>query len=355
MSEAQWISGCIRRLRPGDLPACWRRWPSVTRTLSSISNGLLGLDLLVGSKARYRSMPPPPSPFVEPLNPSEQDKPPTGADWVHEIKWDGYRVQAHLSGGKARIFTRRGSDWTRQFRRIAKAVAELPAKNAVLDGEAVVLGETGLADFHLLRRELDGRSTQLRLYAFDLLMVDGQDLRLRPLLERKAQLQRLLAGAPSPIIYVEHMTGDSARILAHACGMGIEGIVSKRAASPYRSGRSAHWVKVKCERSDTFLVVGFEADKDRPRYVKGLHLAWRRGGKLVYAGSVELGIDDGTARGLRSTLDPLVRTRSPLAAPVKGAKPNWVQPELLVEVAFPNVSEAGRLRHPKLRGIREDL
>jgi bifunctional non-homologous end joining protein LigD len=136
--------------------------------------------------------------------------------------------------------------------------------------------------------------------------------------------------------------------------MGIEGIISKRADSPYRSGRSTAWAKTKCERSDTLVVIGYEVDKERPRHLAGLHLAWRRAGKFAYAGSVELGIDDATALELRKALDPLTQSRSPLGAPVKGVKPKWVRPEVLVEVAFPNVGEAGRLRHPKLRGIREE-
>lgn len=116
-----------------------------------------------------------PSAFIDPLELTEQEKPPTGADWVHEIKWDGYRVQAQLQDGNATIYTRRGNDWTRQFGPIADAVAKLPARRAIIDGEAVVLNEAGLADFHALRRELDGRSRRLRLQAFDLLAIDGED------------------------------------------------------------------------------------------------------------------------------------------------------------------------------------
>lgn len=129
----------------------------------------------------------PSSPFIEPLHPAEQEKPPAGDDWVHEIKWDGYRIQAHVSGGKATVYKPRGNDWTRQFRSIADAAAKLPAKQAVIDGEAVVLAENGLADFHTLHGSLDGRSARLRLYAFDLLMLDGRDLRELPLRERKAR------------------------------------------------------------------------------------------------------------------------------------------------------------------------
>lgn len=143
----------------------------------------------------------PPSTFIEPLLLAEQEKPPDGSGWVHEIKWDGYRVQAHLANGKATIYTRRGHDWTRQFQPIADTVAHLPARSAIIDGEAVVLSETGIADFHELRRELDGRSSRLRLQAFDLLAIDGEDLRPLPLLERKARLEKLLAGARAALVY----------------------------------------------------------------------------------------------------------------------------------------------------------
>jgi bifunctional non-homologous end joining protein LigD len=295
---------------------------------------------------------PPSLPFIEPLHPSEQEKPPAGDDWVHEIKWDGYRVQAHLTDGKATVYTRRGNDWTRQFGPLADAVAKLPVKRAIIDGEAVVLSDAGLADFHALRGALDGRSPRLRLYAFDLLMLDWEDLRELPLLERKARLQKLLSGVPSALVYVEHMTGDGAHILEHACRMGIEGIVPKRADSPYRSGRSAAWIKTKCERSDTFVVVGFDVEK--AGRVHSLHVAWRKAAGLVYAGSVEIGIDDAIARELHDSLTPLRQARSPLPPPVKGVRPKWVEPRVLVEVAYPNVSEAGRLRHPKFRAIRDD-
>ncbi|WP_395714043.1 hypothetical protein [Reyranella sp.] len=172
------------------------------------------------------------------------------------------------------------------------------------------------------------------------------------LLESKARLQKLLAGAPTALVYVEHMTGDGARILEHACRMGIEGIVSKRAASPYRSARSTAWIKAKCECSDTFVVVGFEVEK--PGRVHGQHLAWQKGAGLLYAGSVEIGIDDVTARELHKRLAPLRQPRSPLPAAVKGSKLKWVEPRVLVDVAFPNISEDGRLRHPKFKGVRRD-
>ena len=289
-----------------------------------------------------------PTPFIAPLNPLEQEKPPAGADWIHEIKWDGYRVQVHLAGGKATVYTRGGHDWTRQFRPLAEAAARLPAKSAIIDGEAVVLSKAGVADYHALRGALDGRSTSLRLQAFDLLAIDGVDLRARPLLERKDRLQTLLAGAPPAVAYVEHMTGDGARILAHACQIGVEGIVSKRGQSPYRSGRSSSWIKVKCQRTAVLAVVGFTVERDA---VAGLHLAWRTGGRLVYAGAVERGISRVIGLQLLQLLTPLVQARSTLVT--KGVKAQWVRAEVSVEVTFPNTSEGGRLRHPKFVTLRE--
>jgi bifunctional non-homologous end joining protein LigD len=288
------------------------------------------------------------SPFIKPLQPRQQERPPSGTDWIHEIKWDGYRVQAHLAGGKVAIFTRQGKDGTRQFQPIAAAIAILRARRAILDGEAAVSGDSGRTDFHALRRHLDGRSAHLRFYAFD--------LREWPLLERKAKLQALLAHAPEILVYVKHMRGDATRILDHACRFGHEGIVSKRATSPYRSGRSDFWVKTKCERSDIFVVVGFASEPGarRPRVVR-LHLAREAGECLVYAGSVEVGIDDTNGRALHAHLAPLVQRGSPLSAPVTGVKPKWVRPELRVEVAYPNASDDGHLRHPKFKGLRDDL
>src|SRR3954466_6865848 len=174
--------------------------------------------------------------YIPELDPEDADAPPAGPGWVHEVKWDGFRAQAHLRNGKVKTYSRSGLDWTREFDTISEAVAKLPAKSAVLDGEAVVLGKHGKPDFQDLRRNLGKHSADLQYFVFDLLELNGQDLRDRPLVERKAMLQKLLANAPKKIRYVEYFENDPREVIAAACKHGLEGIVSKKADSPYRPG-----------------------------------------------------------------------------------------------------------------------
>jgi bifunctional non-homologous end joining protein LigD len=169
-------------------------------------------------------------------------KPPPGPDWIHEIKHDGYRLMARKVAGCLQLFTRRGYDWTDRYPAIAAAANALRATSFTIDGEAVVEDTKGVADFQLLHRR--GNNERAVLYAFDLLELNGEDLRPLPLIKRKAKLRTLLR-RPSAIAYVEHLEGDGAQIFAHACRMGLEGIVSKRADSPYRSGKSYDWLKTK--------------------------------------------------------------------------------------------------------------
>jgi bifunctional non-homologous end joining protein LigD len=192
-----------------------------------------------------------PTGFVEPCIPSLVSKPPEGPQWIHEIKHDGYRLIARERDDRVRLFTRRGYDWTDRYPLIRKAVATLPATSAVVDGEAVCSDDTGVAVFERLHsRSCDD---QVFLYAFDLLELNGEDWRPRPLEERKAALARLLAKAPAWIQNNEHIEGNGAEIFAHACRMGLEGIVSKRREHPYRSGRSQTWLKVKNPASPAML------------------------------------------------------------------------------------------------------
>jgi bifunctional non-homologous end joining protein LigD len=182
--------------------------------------------------------------FVEPCIPTLASRPPTGPQWVHEIKHDGYRLIARKTGDRVRLFTRRGYDWSERYPLISKAVAALNATSATIDGEAVVCDdESGLSIFEELHsRRSDDR---VSLYAFDLLELDGEDFRPQPLHARKAQLEKLLAKAPSGIQFNEHVEGDGQLVFEHACKLGLEGIVSKHRDHPYRSGRSKSWLKVK--------------------------------------------------------------------------------------------------------------
>jgi bifunctional non-homologous end joining protein LigD len=184
-----------------------------------------------------------PAGFVEPCIPTLAAKPPAGPDWVHEIKHDGYRLIVRRDGKAVRLFTRRGYDWTDRYPAIAAAAAKLRAKSFTLDGEAVVTGEDGVAVFDALHRR--HKAANAMLYAFDLLELNGEDLRPLPLAKRKAKLARLLARKPLGIVFNEHTDRDGATVFRHACKLGLEGIVSKRLGPPYRSGPSRDWIKVK--------------------------------------------------------------------------------------------------------------
>jgi|SRR3984957_19293484 bifunctional non-homologous end joining protein LigD len=181
--------------------------------------------------------------FVPPCIPTRAPKPPAGADWVHEIKHDGYRLQVRRQGDVVRLFTRNGYDWSARYPAISVTAALLRAKSFTLDGEAVVCGSDGVAVFDALHRR--GTVTEAMLYAFDLLELDGEDLRTQPLVDRKKRLSRLLSGRRLGIVLSDHTDEDGALLFVHACRMGLEGIVSKRLSAPYRSGRSRDWLKVK--------------------------------------------------------------------------------------------------------------
>jgi bifunctional non-homologous end joining protein LigD len=189
--------------------------------------------------------------FVEPCIPTLAAKPPSGPDWVHEIKHDGYRLMVRRDGDTVRLFTRRGHDWTDRYSAIAGAAANLRAKSFTMDGEAVVTGADGVAVFDALHRR--HKATNAMLYAFDLLELNGEDLCPLPLAERKAKLARLLARKPVGIVFNEHTDEDGATVFRHACKLGLEGIVSKRLSPPYRSGPSRDWIKVKNPKSPAMV------------------------------------------------------------------------------------------------------
>jgi bifunctional non-homologous end joining protein LigD len=184
-----------------------------------------------------------PSGFIEPCIPTLVSKPPEGPQWVHEIKHDGYRMIVRKKDDRVRLFTRRGFDWTERYPLIRDAVGGLPARSVAIDGEAVYCDDAGIALFEKMHSRV--YDDQVFLYAFDLLELNGEDWRPRPLKERKAMLGKILAKAPAGIQFSEHLGGDGAAIFAHACKLGCEGIVSKRADSAYRSGPSKVWLKIK--------------------------------------------------------------------------------------------------------------
>jgi bifunctional non-homologous end joining protein LigD len=295
--------------------------------------------------------------FVEPCLATLRDAPPHGNRWIHEIKFDGYRVQAHLEGGRPKIFTRAGHDWTRRFQPIADALAAaLPAKHLILDGEAVVADVRGVPDFVLLHAGLAaGRKDRLLYYAFDLLYLDGFDLRPESLIERKRVLAELLGKATGPILYSEHFEEDGGAMFARACAIKLEGIVSKQRDAPYRSGRGESWLKVKCAKRAAFPIVAFvEKLGARPRRIASLYVGRRENGRLFYAGKARSGYTEAVARDLRERLDPYIRKDSPLSVPVRKPKATWVDPVIDAEIEYSTVTADGLLREAVFKGLRED-
>lgn len=294
--------------------------------------------------------------FIEPSHPTLREQVPPGAGWIHEIKFDGYRTQAHLRGGQPAIYTRRGHDWTRRFQTIADALRALPSKDLILDGEAVVADSRGVPDFRLLHADLAaGRQDRLLYYAFDLLYLDGLDLRGAALAERKRVLSQLLTGAPERIVYAEHLEADGPEIRQRACAMGLEGIISKQQDAPYRSGRAESWIKVKCGNRDAFPIVAFvEKLGAKPRRIASFYVGRREGDRLLYAGKVRGGFTEAEARDLRERLDPFIRKDSPLSEPVKKPKATWVEPVVEAEVAYSTLTENALLREAVFKGVRDD-
>ena len=267
----------------------------------------------------------PPRAFVPPQLATLVAEAPAGQEWLHEIKHDGYRVQLRLQDGRAAFLTRNGHDWTHRFRDLPRAAEELQAGSAVLDGEVVVLDEQGVSSFARLKAALgEGAAHRLLFFAFDLLHLDGRDLREQPLLERKRQLERLLAPlAPDhPIRFCDHLIGGGPELHRQACRLGAEGIIAKRVDAPYRSGRRDDWLKIKCHARQEFVIGGYTTVKGRGLGLGSLLLGVQRDGALAYVGRVGTGWDARTGQELRDALDPLrvarVR-RSPGCRPPPGA------------------------------------
>jgi len=255
------------------------------------------------------------------------------------------------------VYSRRGHDWTDSFASIARAAEILPVRHCVLDGEASVQDQRGIADYHALRRELARkRPGNLTYYVFDLLYLDGQDLRQRPLSERKEKLKALVAKVPRGFLYADHLEAEAEEVYAQACRMGLEGIVSKRRDAPYRSGRHESWMKTKCRKSGTYPIIAFvEKLGAKPRRMASFYIGRRERGRLLYAGKVQSGFTHEEAWAVRERLDPLIIRKPPLDEPIDKPKATWVKPELEPEVEFSSINENGLLREPVFKGLREDL
>ncbi len=282
-------------------------------------------------------------------------KPPKGSDWAFEIKWDGYRLAVHIEPDRVKILTRGGHDWTDRFPAILAEASHLPLNTAILDGEAVVLDEKGRSDFGMLQRALGRRPAahepgEIILYAFDLLYLDGRDLRRLPQRERRRLLQPLLEGRDGAIRLSEEVEADGETFFRVACDLGLEGIIAKDRARPYRSGKRAEWLKIKCVRRDNFAIVGFEPSTV-PGAIARLLLAARKDDTLVYVGSVGTGFTQQMSGNLREVLEQ-IPTKTP-AVKLSRRKAVFTKPLLVAEIEYRAWTRDGRLRHPSFKTLRE--
>jgi bifunctional non-homologous end joining protein LigD len=286
--------------------------------------------------------------FIKPQLATLKAKAPSGDQWLHEIKFDGYRVQLHLDKGKKRVFTRNGLDWTKRFSVIAGAL-DIPGQ-AILDGEVVVIHE-GRTNFSELQAELAaGKQDRLVYYAFDLLWRDG-DLRKFSQVERKRMLSDLLGenDIGLPVIFSEHLIGDGQVMFEHAAKLNFEGIVSKNAQAPYRSDRNEGWLKIKTVQKGKFPVIGFVKD---PTGVAALYLGKREGKELVYMGKVGTGWSRTVSSQIRKQLDTVVSPKSKLTKPIKKPKATWVEPKFFADVEYRDITSEGLLRQSSFKGLK---
>src|SRR3954470_23082286 len=306
-----------------------------------------------GGRAKKNASKAPPA-FMEPQLATLVDEVPTGNAWVHEYKYDGYRLLLAVGDGVATAWTRNGKDWSDKFKALVKAAAKLPP-GCLIDGEAVAIDDKGKPSFQLLQSTLkDQKGANLAFYAFDLLVDRGEDIKKLPNIVRKDRLASLLAGVPPPIIYGDHIVGRGEEMLKEVCKLGGEGIVSKKASATYSGTRTGNWLKIKCIQRQEFVIVGW-SESDKRRGFPSLLLDAKDARKLTYAGKVGTGFNAQLIEDLMERMEPLAVDKAPVEVPRadrKGA--HWIEPKLVVEINFSEFTDDGILRHPSFVGLRED-
>src|SRR5258708_1222445 len=295
--------------------------------------------------------------FIAPELALQSETPPGGDGWLHELKLDGYRIQARKDGKKVQLLTRTGLDWTHRMKAIAGFVAALPVENALLDGEVVVLAENGTTSFADLQAAFqEGEKKPLTYFVFDLLHLNGHSQRGLSLGERKKMLARVVEGSGEFLRFSEHIVGGGGEVFTRACELHAEGIVSKRATSKYAGGRSGDWLKLKCVHEQEFVIGGFTLPSNGSHGVGALLLGYYDGGKLIYAGRTGTGFTQKTHRVLRDQLDELRQKTNPFEKVPAEARPGaiWVRLKVVAQVNFATWTADNLVRQASFKGLRED-
>lgn len=297
--------------------------------------------------------------FVPPQLATLEREPPSGDQWIHELKFDGYRMVCHINRGKATFWSRNGKDWTEKFPNLSRAVKELPVTNAIIDGEVVVVDKKGRSSFQQLQQSWGKGATSFIYQLFDLIYVDGYSLVKTPLVERKNVLAQLLASVDpkGALRYSDHIEGNGKAFFEQACKHQIEGIVSKLAVAPYESTRTKSWLKVKCNRRQEFVIAGYTDSKKGFPGFGSLVLGVYEKGKLVYAGRVGTGFSIRQRVELQKKLEQIAQPKMPFVSLPRDPglrNAHWAKPKLVGEVEFTEWTTDGIIRHPSFQGLRED-
>src|SRR4051795_9057201 len=306
-----------------------------------------------GGRGKRKASKAPPA-FEEPQLATLVDDVPPGNSWIHEYKYDGYRLLIGVGDGVGTAWTRKGLDWSDKFKALVKAAARLPA-GCLIDGEEGALDDKGKPSFQLLQATLkDQKGANLVFYAFDLLIDRGEDIRKLPNIERKERLAALLEAVSPPLLYGDHIIGRGEEMFEAVCKSGGEGIISKKASATYSGTRTRNWLKIKCIQRQEFVIVGWSVS-DKRRGFRSLLLAAKEGRKLTYVGKVGTGFTADLIEELMERMEPPAVDKAPVEVPRpdrKGA--HWIAPKLVAEIAFTEFTDDGVLRHPSFMGLRED-